>query len=177
MTVTPRSHGLILSTRAVLGYTTCKNCFLRDLELNLLIEVPGLEKTSSGLEFQFQTFQCPSLKLREFQRSGNGSPNVGAPHASASWQELSQCFSVHRNDQRNDQRNDLTYRTDQCNFFQSTLGLLRCRNGLWVEVWPEHWGMTMPQIRQLMDECKESDAMGLTISSGNPLLGYGNDAP
>lgn len=29
------------------------------------------------------------------------------------------------------------------------------RNGETVEVWPEHWGMTMQQIRELMDDCKE----------------------
>lgn len=29
------------------------------------------------------------------------------------------------------------------------------RNGAWIDVWPEHWGMTMRQIRELMDDCKE----------------------
>ena len=30
------------------------------------------------------------------------------------------------------------------------------RNGVWIDIWPEHWGMTMRQIRKLMDECKET---------------------
>lgn len=29
------------------------------------------------------------------------------------------------------------------------------RNGVWIDIWPEHWGMTMRQIRKLMDECKD----------------------
>ena len=34
-------------------------------------------------------------------------------------------------------------------------GRLASRNGEWLDVWAEHWGMTMLQIRQLMDDCKE----------------------
>lgn len=30
------------------------------------------------------------------------------------------------------------------------------RNGVRIDIWPEHWGMTMRQIRKLMDECKET---------------------
>lgn len=29
------------------------------------------------------------------------------------------------------------------------------RNGVWIDIWPEHWGMTMRQIRKLMNECKD----------------------
>ncbi len=29
------------------------------------------------------------------------------------------------------------------------------RNGVWIEISAEHWGMTMRQIKQLMNECKE----------------------
>ncbi|CAE7252548.1 mcfS [Symbiodinium necroappetens] len=29
------------------------------------------------------------------------------------------------------------------------------RNGKWMEVWPEHWGMRMHQIRELLNSCKE----------------------
>lgn len=48
------------------------------------------------------------------------------------------------------------------------------RNGVWIEIFAEHWGMTMRQIKQLMNECKEIreawEVSGLVMSSESSVI-------
>ena len=48
------------------------------------------------------------------------------------------------------------------------------RNGVWIEIFAEHWGMTMRQIKQLMNECKETrevwEVSGLVMSGESSVI-------